>query len=63
MEDTGVKRQDREELDDCPEFRLNQLEQIPVTTAVLRNTTAKDPVLEYIHVGWPADTPEELKSF
>ena len=45
MEDTAVKRQDREELDDCPEFRLNQLEQIPVTTAVLRNATAKDPVL------------------
>eukprot|EP00731_Ephydatia_muelleri_P010410 Em0005g996a len=67
MEDTAVKRQDREELDDCPEFRLNQLEQIPVTTAVLRNATGKDPVLsrvlEYIQVGWPADTTEELKSF
>ena len=39
-EATEVERQDREELDDCPEFRLNQLEQIPVTTAVLRDATA-----------------------
>eukprot|EP00731_Ephydatia_muelleri_P032793 Em0024g337a len=66
-EATEVERQDREELDDCPEFRLNQLEQIPVTTAVLRDATAKDPVLsrvlEYIQVGWPVDIPEELKSF
>ncbi|KAL5510573.1 hypothetical protein EMCRGX_G006138 [Ephydatia muelleri] len=53
-EATEVERQDREELDDCPEIRLNQLEQIPVTTAVLRDATAKDPVLsrvlEYIQV-------------
>eukprot|EP00731_Ephydatia_muelleri_P032928 Em0024g472a len=66
-EATEVERQDREELDDCPEIRLNQLEQIPVTTAVLRDATAKDPVLsrvlEYIQVGWPVDIPEELKSF
>ena len=65
-EATEVERQDREDLDDCPEFRLNQLEQIPVTTAVLRDATAKDPVLsrvlEYIQVGWPVDIPEELKS-
>ena len=62
-----MERQDGEELDDFPEFRLNQLEQIPVTTAVLRDATAKDPVLsrvlEYIQVGWPVDIPEELKSF
>ena len=60
-----MKRQDREELDDCPEFRLTQLEQIPVTTAVLRNATAKDPVLSQVleYIGWPADTTEELKSF
>eukprot|EP00731_Ephydatia_muelleri_P028195 Em0019g1068a len=66
-EATEVERQDREELDDCPEFRLNQLEQIPVTTAVLRDATAKDSVLsrvlKYIQVGWPVDIPEELKSF
>eukprot|EP00731_Ephydatia_muelleri_P006880 Em0003g1128a len=62
MEDTAVKRQDR---DDCSEFRLPQLEQIPVTTAVLRNATAKDPVLSRVleYIGWPADTTEELKSF
>ena len=58
-EATEVERQDREELDDFPEFRLNQLEQIPVTTAVLRDATAKDPVLsrvlEYTQVGWPVD--------
>ena len=38
-----------------------------MTTAVLRDATAKDPVLsrvlEYIQVGWPVDIPEELKSF
>ena len=57
-----MKRQDR---DDCSEFRLPQLEQIPVTTAVLRNATAKDPVLSRVleYIGWPADTTEELKSF
>eukprot|EP00731_Ephydatia_muelleri_P010391 Em0005g977a len=56
-----LQRQDREELDDCPEFRLTQLEQIPVTTAVLRNATAKDPVLSRVleYIGWPADTTEE----
>ena len=38
-EATEAERQDREELDDCPKFRLNQLEQIPVTTAVLQDAT------------------------
>ena len=40
--------QDREKLDDCPEFRLNQLEQIPVTTAILRDATAKNHVLSWV---------------
>ena len=47
-----MERQDREELDDCPKFRVNQLEQIPVTTAVLRDATAKDPVLSLVFPSW-----------
>ena len=43
-----MERQDREELDDCLKFRLNHLKQIPVTIAVLRDATSKDPVLSRV---------------
>eukprot|EP00731_Ephydatia_muelleri_P032757 Em0024g301a len=62
-EATEVERQDREELDDCPEFRLNQLEQIPVTTAVLRDATAMQGscVIEGVRV-YPICQNERLKA-
>ena len=52
-----------EEIEDCAEYLVCQLEQIPVTVA-LREATSRDPVLakvlQFVQAGWPQVVQEEM---
>ena len=53
-----------EEIEDCAEYLVRQLEQLPVTVAALREATSRDPVLakvlQFVQAGWPQVVQEEI---
>ena len=58
-----MERQD-EEIEDCAEYLVRQLEQLPVTVATLQEATSRDPVLakllQFVLTRWPQVVQEEL---
>ena len=59
-----VRERPDEEIEDCAEYLVRQLEQLPVTVAALREATSRDPVLakvlQFVQAGWPQVVQEEI---